>query len=95
MGVKWQKNQLELAFMADSRGEAPRTAKEGTETPMVKRKTEHPALPVLLMEQVCQRDNLSKALQRVKQNEERPGQTEDGRHATGWASFAFSVERGT
>jgi len=73
MGVKRQKNQLELAFMAEDRSEAPRTAKEGTETPMAKRGTEHPALPDLLMEEVCQRDNLSKALQRVKQNGGSPG----------------------
>jgi RNA-directed DNA polymerase len=73
MGVKRQKNQLELAFMAEARGEAPRSASEGTETFMAKRKTEHPALPVLLMEQVCQRDNLIKSLQRVKQNGGSPG----------------------
>lgn len=73
MGVRRQKNQLELAFMADSRSEAPRLSNEGTETPMAERKTEHPALPVLLMEEVCQRDNLIKALQRVKQNGGSPG----------------------
>jgi len=73
MGVKRQKNQLELTFMAEGRSEAPSAAKERTETPMAKRKTEHPVLPVLLMEQVCQRDNLIKALQRVKQNGGSPG----------------------
>ena len=73
MDVKRQKNQLELAFMTEGRGEAPRAASEGTETSMAKRRTEHPALPGLLMEQVCQRDNLSKALQRVKHNGGSPG----------------------
>lgn len=73
MGVKRQKNQLELAFMVEGRGEAPRTADEGTETSMAECRTEHPALPDLLMEQVCQRGNLRKALQRVKQNGGSPG----------------------
>ena len=40
----------------------------GSETPMASRSPESPALPDLLMEQVCQRENLWKALQRVRQN---------------------------
>ena len=32
MGEKRQKNQLELAFAAEGRGEAPRAVGEGTET---------------------------------------------------------------
>jgi len=35
---------------------------------MAKRKPENPALPDLLMEEVCRRENLWKALQRVRQN---------------------------
>ena len=37
MGAKRQKIQLELAFMAESRGEAPMAANKGTEAPMAKR----------------------------------------------------------
>ena len=68
MGTKRQKNQMELAFMAEGRGEAPMAVNKGTEVSLAKRKSEDPALTVLLMEQICQRENLIKALQRVKQN---------------------------
>ena len=73
MGSKRQKIQLELAFMAENRGETPIAAIEGSEVPMAKCKSESPALPDLLMEEVCQRENLCKALQRVKQNRGSPG----------------------
>ena len=73
MGTKRQKIQLELAFMAESRGEAPMTVGKGTDVPKAKRKPEDPALPVLLMEEICQRENLRKALQRVRQNKGSPG----------------------
>ena len=46
---------------------------EGTETLMAKRQSENPALPDLLMEEICQRENLWKALQRVRQNKGSPG----------------------
>ena len=42
-------DQLELAFMAEGRGEAPMAADKGTEVSMAKCKPEDPALPVLLM----------------------------------------------
>jgi hypothetical protein len=51
MGVKRRKIQLELAFMAEGRGEAPMAADKGTEAPRAKRKPEDPALPVLLAKQ--------------------------------------------
>jgi RNA-directed DNA polymerase len=73
MGTKRQKIKLELAFMTEGRGEAPRAADKGTEASKVKRKPEDPALPVLLMEEICQRENLRKALQRVRQNKGSPG----------------------
>jgi len=73
MGTKRQKIQLELAFMAEGRGEAPMAADKGTEASKAKRKPEYPALPVLLMEEICQRENLRKALQRVRQNKGSPG----------------------
>ncbi len=37
MGARRQKNQLELAFMADGRGEAPMAAGKGTEVSKAKR----------------------------------------------------------
>ncbi|MHC4362333.1 MAG: group II intron reverse transcriptase/maturase [Planctomycetota bacterium] len=64
---------MELAFMSEGRGEAPMAGSKGTEVPMAKRESEDPALAVLLMEQICQRENLIKALQRVRQNKGGPG----------------------
>lgn len=68
MGDKRQKNQLLLAFMAEDRGEAPRAAEEGTESPAVKHGTESPAIGEQLMEEVCERENCKQALARVKAN---------------------------
>ncbi|MHC4062660.1 MAG: group II intron reverse transcriptase/maturase [Planctomycetota bacterium] len=73
MGTKRRKIQMELAFMSEGRGEAPMAGSKGTEVPMAKRESEDPALAVLLMEQICQRENLIKALQRVRQNKGGPG----------------------
>jgi RNA-directed DNA polymerase len=73
MGTKRQKIQLELAFMAEGRGEAPMAADKGTEASKAKRTPEDPALPVLLMEEICHRENLRRALQRVRQNKGVPG----------------------
>ncbi|MFQ5799742.1 MAG: group II intron reverse transcriptase/maturase [Bacteroidota bacterium] len=73
MGTKRRKIQLELAFMAEGRGEAPMAADKGTEASRAKRKPEDPALAVLLMEEICQRENLRRALQRVRQNKGSPG----------------------
>jgi len=46
MGAKRQKIQLELAFMAEGRGEAPMAADKGAEASRAKRSSEDPALPV-------------------------------------------------
>ncbi len=73
MGKKRQKIQLELAFIAEGRGETPKAVIEGIELSMAKRRSESPALPDLLMEEVCQRENLLKALHRVRQNRGNPG----------------------
>jgi RNA-directed DNA polymerase len=73
MAAKQQKNQLKLAFAAESRGEAPRAAGEGTEAVRAGYGTESPASPECLMEEVCQRDNLVRALKRVKANRGSPG----------------------
>ena len=73
MDAKRRKIQLELAFMAEGRGEAPMAADKGTEVPKAKRSPKDPALPVLLMEEICQRESLRRALQRVRQNKGVPG----------------------
>jgi RNA-directed DNA polymerase len=73
MGGKRQKNQLELAFMADGRGEAPAPASGGTEPSTADRGTESPAAVEWLMEEVCEQENLKRALRRVKSNGGSPG----------------------
>lgn len=59
--------------MAEDRGETPRTASEGTELSTAKHDTESPASTEHLMEEVCQRENLKKALKRVRRNKGSPG----------------------
>jgi len=73
MSDRRQKNQLELAFLAEETGEAPRAAKEGTESLAAKRKAESPAIGGQLMEEVCERENCKQALARVKANKGSPG----------------------
>ena len=73
MATKQQKNQLKLAFPAEGRGEAPKAAGGGTEVARAGYGTESPASPEYLMEEVCQRDNLVRALKRVKANQGSPG----------------------
>src|SRR6202171_4348698 len=63
-----QKNQLVLAFPAESRSEALRAAGEGTESFTAKRTTESSAITERLMEEVCERENCKQALRRVKAN---------------------------
>jgi RNA-directed DNA polymerase len=73
MGDKRQKNQLELAFMEEDRGEAPKGLREGIESSAGKRGTESPAIAEQLMEEVCGRENCKQALKRVKANKGSPG----------------------
>jgi len=68
MSDKRQKNQLELAFGQEYRGEAPNGLSEGTESFAGKRGTESLAYGEQLMEEVCGRDNCKQALARVKAN---------------------------
>ena len=68
MGDKRQKNQLELAFLEEDRGEAPKCLPEGTESSAGKRGIESPAITEQLMEEVCERENCKRALKRVKAN---------------------------
>jgi RNA-directed DNA polymerase len=76
MGGKRQKNQSEqplLAFMAEGRGEAPSADHGGTEPPLAKQVSQSPAVEEALMEEVCQRENLEIAWQRVRANKGSPG----------------------
>ena len=73
MSGKRQKNQMELAFAAESRSEAPRAAGEGNEPRTVKREAESPARTDGLMEEIVERENLREALKRVKANKGSPG----------------------
>ena len=73
MSDRRQKNQLELAFPAEGRSEAPRAAGEGTESFTAKRMTESPAITERLMEEVCERENCKQALRRIKANKGSPG----------------------
>ena len=68
MDDKRQKNQLVLAFLEESRSEAPRASMEGTESSAGKRGAESPAITEQLMEEVCERENCKQALKRVKAN---------------------------
>ena len=73
MSSKRQKTQMFLAFATEGRGESPMAAVEGTELPVAKREAESPTQTASLMEEVCQRDNLWKALKRVQANKGAPG----------------------
>jgi len=73
MDGKRQKNQLLLAFARESRSEAPRACVGGAKPPMAKREAESPAADERLMEAICDRGNLWKALTRVRGNKGSPG----------------------
>jgi RNA-directed DNA polymerase len=73
MGGKRQKNQLLLAFMEEGRSEAPNRSDRRVETPVAKRGKEGPAEVEHLMEEICERSNLWKALKRVRANKGSPG----------------------
>src|SRR5438876_604675 len=76
MSGQRQKNRPEqeaLAFSVERRSEARKTAGEGTETLMPKRKPESLAGTERLMEEVCEWENCKQALQRVKANKGSPG----------------------
>ncbi len=75
MSDKRQKNQLQmvLAFTEEGRSEAPRARREGTESLTANWETESPAGTKQLMEEVCDRENLKRALRRVKANQGSPG----------------------
>src|ERR1019366_9595212 len=65
--------QRQLAGGEEARGEAPKLLSPGTESSAAKRGTESPAITEPLMEEVCERENCKRALQRVKANKGSPG----------------------
>jgi hypothetical protein len=62
------KIQVELALVTESKGEARRLPGRGTESPRAEHGPESLA-EGQLMEQVCERENLKRALARVKSNQ--------------------------
>ncbi|BBM83337.1 group II intron reverse transcriptase/maturase [Candidatus Uabimicrobium amorphum] len=74
MGRKRRKNQIKFTFLVEDKGEAQRATGERVELPMAKCKTEtSKQLPEKLMEEICERENLRRALKRVKKNKGSPG----------------------
>jgi RNA-directed DNA polymerase len=67
-GKRQKTIQLRLALPEESRGESPTASGGGPEPEMARRETESPAGTERLMEEVCQRENLFKALKRVQGN---------------------------
>jgi len=59
--------------MIESKGEARATVGEGTESRVAEDLPQSPALDQQMMEEVCERENLKKALDRVKANQGSPG----------------------
>ena len=68
-----QKNQLQLAFLTETRSEAPSPTSERSESPIAEHEAESPTTSAQLMEEICQRENLKKALRRVKSKKGSPG----------------------
>ena len=73
MDDKRPKTQKYLAFPEESRSEAPRASREGSESSAAKREPDSPAVFEQLMGEVCQRSNLEEALRRVRANRGSPG----------------------
>ena len=65
--------QKYLASQTGDRGEPPGTCRGGTEPPVARRELQSPASEERLMEEVCERDNLERAWQRVRGNKGSPG----------------------
>jgi RNA-directed DNA polymerase len=71
---RWKnQDQMELTFLAEPKGEAPRMEQEGIELIRAKQATESPAGKYDVLEEILERDNLKEALKRVKGNQGSPG----------------------
>src|SRR5262245_16827465 len=69
---KRQKNQLELAFADETRSETPRLDKRA-ELRVADQEPESGGTAERLMEEICEPENLRKALKRVQRNKGAPG----------------------
>jgi len=72
MNEQRQKQQIALPLKSEGTG-ATRYLEQGVEARMTGHGTESPVIPEQLMEEVCERSNLEKALQRVVSNKGSPG----------------------
>jgi RNA-directed DNA polymerase len=101
MGGERQKSRYQLALFAESRGEAPMAAGEGTEPSMAERGTESRAEDEQLMGQVVSPENAQAAMERVMSNRGAPGvdgMTVDelpGWLATNWPALGKSLLDGS
>jgi RNA-directed DNA polymerase len=73
MSGERQEKQLRLAFETERREDRRAAAPEGAEPPVAAREPESPATIGPRMEEVCERENLKRALHRVKANHGSPG----------------------
>ena len=73
MGIAGQNIQMRLAFPEGDWGAAPGASRAGTEMPVAVCAPESPAEDGSLMEEVCERENLTEALKRVRANRGSPG----------------------
>jgi RNA-directed DNA polymerase len=100
-GKRQKTQQLELAFAAESRGEAPMAAVRGTETDTAKRPTDSPAGTEYQMEAICDQENLRQALKRVRANKGSSGvdgmtvEQLPGHLARHWPALREQLLRGT
>src|SRR3954463_4170503 len=65
--------QLQLAFTPADADVSATAGGDGAEPDVAKCEPERPAVTTSLMEAVCERENLKKALRRVKANQGSPG----------------------
>lgn len=72
-GTRQEKQQLELPFQGGSEGESPRSPDGRVEPDVAKDETQRPANTMTLMEEVCERTNVVKALKKVHSNKGAPG----------------------
>jgi len=72
MSGRQRKSQMELAFMAETGSEAP-TSDRRVELRMAKQEPESEATTERLMEEICEPENMRRALKRVQGNKGAPG----------------------
>ena len=73
MGEAWQNNQLQLAFMAGTTGEARRPGQLRAESPIAGHGTERLLCTKRLMEELVHEENAKRALRQVRRNHGSPG----------------------